>query len=104
MPDNTPSVTAQDNTYNSAYMPVNIVEDLITAKAPEFIKRMGICSCYRCVNDIIAMTLNILPPKYIVTQKGMLFARIASYENQYATDVVSALTKACVQVSESPRH
>ena len=91
--------------YNEgSYISVNIVEDLVKSKVMDFVKKMGGCSCYRCVNDIIAMTLNILPPKYIVTEKGMLFAKISSYENQYTTDLTSALTKACLAVKGSPRH
>ena len=82
MTNHVQSAPQTTDNYSSAYMPINIVEDLIKAKAPEFIKRMGGCTCYRCVNDIIAMALNILPPKYIVTQKGMLFAKIAAYENR----------------------
>ena len=89
---------------SSPYISINIVEDLVKSAAPEYAEKMGCCTCYRCVNDIIAMTLNALPPKYVVTQKGMLFSKISSYENQHSADLMAALTKSCLFVKESPRH
>lgn len=86
------------------FVTVNVVEDIVKSRAKDFIGKMGGCTCHRCVNDVIALALNELPPKYTVTHKGMLFTKIASYENQYSVDISKALTKACMMVLESPRH
>lgn len=89
---------------NEDFITVNVVEDIVKSRAKDFISKMGGCTCYRCVNDVIALALNELPPKYTVTHKGMLFTKIASYENQYSADISKALTKSCMMVMESPRH
>ena len=86
------------------YVAVNIVEDVIKSKAYGFMERLGGCVCYRCVNDVIALALNSLPPQYTVTLKGMLFAKVASYENQHTADIAAALTKSCLTVKGRPRH
>lgn len=86
------------------YIAVNIVEDIVKSKALAFVKRFGMCDCHRCVSDVIALALNDLPARYTVTHKGMLFTKIASYENQYSADINRALTQACMLVNETPRH
>jgi hypothetical protein len=52
----------------------------------------------------MAITLNKLSAKYVVSHKGALFAKIASYGNQYKTDILSGVTQACVIVENSPSH
>ena len=92
------------NQEKSEYIAVNIVEDVIKSKAYAFMERLGGCVCYRCVNDVIALALNALPPQYTVTHKGMLFAKVAAYENQHTADITAALTRACLSVKSHPRH
>ena len=100
--NNTGSVNSTFN--ESDFITVNIVEDIIKSKAPDFVRKFGACDCHRCVSDIIALALNELPSRYTVTYKGMLFSKISSYENQHVVDISQALTKACMLVSDSPRH
>ena len=89
---------------DNEYVTVNIVEDIVQSKAPEFAKNFGVCDCHHCISDVIAIALNEIPPRYTVTQKGMLFAKVNSYALQHFADVNQALTKACMIVIESPRH
>ncbi|MCL2088826.1 MAG: late competence development ComFB family protein [Oscillospiraceae bacterium] len=86
------------------YISINIVEDIIKSRAVHFIEKLGGCTCARCVNDVVAYTLNSLPPKYTVSHKGMLFSKIATYENQYTSDISTAMTRAVITVMNSPRH
>jgi len=97
-------ILPEQNDGSEDYVAVNIVEDLVKSKAKAFVTKFGICDCHRCVSDVIALALNDLPSRYTVTHKGMLFSKIASYENQYSADINHALTKACMLVNESPRH
>lgn len=102
-------VDTMDETNKTAFnqddfVTVNIVEDIVKSKAHEFAKKFGACECHRCVSDIIALALNELPPRYTVTHKGMLFSKISSYENQHVVDISQALTKACMMVTDRPRH
>ena len=62
------------------------------------------CQCDQCKLDIMAVALNSLSPKYIVTEKGLLYSRLAIMNQQFNTDVVTALAKAINMVNNSPRH
>ena len=53
--------------------------------------------------DIYAYTLNHLPPRYIVTEKGHLYTRLNELQQQFQTDLVVEITKAIQQVKANPR-
>ena len=59
---------------------VNIAEQLVMENIEEVMKRMNVCGCPVRRNDM------------------------EIYKNQYETDVLAALTKACVRVKAGPRH
>jgi competence protein ComFB len=83
---------------------INILEEVMRVEAPKIMKQFGMCTCDRCVTDVLAIALNNIQPKYVVTQKGALFAKIESYGNQYKTDILAKLTQACDIVGQSPSH
>ena len=65
---------------------------------------------YRQVNftektkmDILAFTLNHLPPRYVVTEKGHLYTRVDELKQQFRTDIVVELSKAISVVQANPR-
>lgn len=62
------------------------------------------CTCERCKLDAIALALNEIQPKYVVTNKGELFGRIDLMTSQYDADIVKEVTKAIEVVKKSPRH
>ncbi|MCL1808134.1 MAG: late competence development ComFB family protein [Clostridiales bacterium] len=82
----------------------NILEEVVRLEAPKIMSGYGMCCCERCTNDVIAVTLNNIPSKYVVSLKGSLFAKITSYGMQYRTDIYSKLAEACAKVSKSPSH
>jgi competence protein ComFB len=53
--------------------------------------------------DIYAYTLNHLPPRYIVTEKGHLYTRLNELQQQFQTDLVVEITKAIQHVQANPR-
>ena len=53
--------------------------------------------------DIYAYTLNHLPPRYIVSEKGHLYTRLNELQQQFQTDLVVELTKAIQIVTTNPR-
>ena len=67
-------------------------------------KNLDCCACGRCVNDIRALALNSLPPKYVATRKGQLYSKVDTLRNQFSVDILTALTKAAAVVKEHPRH
>ncbi len=83
---------------------VNIAEILAKEKISLVMERMKVCTCQICVNDVLALALNSLPTKYVTTDAGKQYFQLDIYKNQYETDILAALTKACVRVKASPRH
>lgn len=67
-------------------------------------KKEDVCKCEKCKLDIIAIALNNLPPKYVVTEKGHLYSKVNEMEIQFEADIVKELVKAIETVSKSPQH
>ena len=83
----------------------NIVEELVEKTMPSILASMpDICPCERCEADRLAYVLNAIPAKYVVTHKGRLYAKVATLEQQYTTDIVAAVLKAAELVREKPAH
>lgn len=62
------------------------------------------CSCEKCKEDIMALALNHLPPKYVSTHKGDLFARIAAMDPVDKAFIIQEIAKAIQIVHKVPRH
>ena len=82
----------------------NFMEDAVTYKTNDILKTMNICKCEKCKLDIIAIALNELPPKYVVSQMGELFTKVNELTQQFEVDIESAIVKAAVQVAKNPKH
>lgn len=82
----------------------NVMETLVDQKIDHVIELLKGCSCPRCRLDVTAWALNQLPAKYVVTKKGELFAKAATLNLQYDTDILTALTQAVELVKANPRH
>lgn len=68
------------------------------------LERSGICKCMKCRLDITAMALNKLPSKYVVSEKGRLYTKLAELELQLKVDVIKEVTKAIEIIKNNPRH
>ena len=53
--------------------------------------------------DIMALALNELPPKYVVTKIGDAFARASEMCRQFEPDVTAALIRASKKVNKDPQ-
>ena len=82
----------------------NYMEDLVSKRTDEILKSMDVCKCDKCKLDIIALALNSLPSKYVVSAKGELYAKVSELEQQFDIDVETAIIKAAFLVNENPRH
>jgi len=83
----------------------NFMEDIIVDKMKPILSRMdGICACERCTMDRLAYVLNNTPPKYVVTTKGKLYAKLNILEGQFDADLVRLITEAATRVDQNPRH
>lgn len=83
----------------------NYMENLVWQYMPNVLEgHTDICGCERCRYDIVALALNFLPPRYVVTEKGQIIAKVRLLEQQFNVDVIAALTNAIIIVKSRPHH
>ncbi len=82
----------------------NVAEDIVRLKVAKIMEDSHMCTCPDCINDVMALTLNNVPPLYTVTEKGKLFQKLNTCETQYGTDLAKEVTKACLVVAKNPNH
>lgn len=83
----------------------NVMEDIVNNKILEVLKDRDCCKCEKCLDDIRALALNKLPSKYVSTNKGELFSKLAALkEYQGRIDLNIAVESAVEFVSAHPRH
>ena len=83
---------------------INVMQVLVEEKAPKYIQMFGLCPCERCLADVKAFTLNHLPSKYVVIERGDLIPRLTVYEGKFISDVTAQLLQACKVINERPHH
>jgi len=82
----------------------NYMEDAVFQVLDNVIAtRPDVCPCERCRLDIAALALNQLPTKYVVTEKGEIYARIQKLHHQFEADVIPAILIAIDKVAQNPR-
>jgi competence protein ComFB len=84
--------------------PVNLVKLVAEDLLPSIMRKMDIEDTQANREDVLALALNQLPTKYVTSGGGKLYVElINTYKIQYETDVITALTKSCMKVKNSPR-
>lgn len=86
------------------YKFVNVFEEIVRSKVLDAMQKFGVCTCDRCIVDVVALTVTSLPAKCIVANKDAIFPLLSYYSSKYATAVQTELIKACVKVKENPHH
>ncbi len=82
----------------------NYMEVLVDQMFDISTQTMDICRCERCRLDIMAIALNRLTPRYIVTDKGYLYTKLSMFQQQYSADIIAAITHATMVVGGNKRH
>ena len=84
---------------------INFMEDVVSTYVAEVLEKdSAFCGCSRCRMDVIAIALNHVTPKYVVTTKGYAYARMGELQAQFRTDTIVAVTHALKVVKANPRH
>jgi competence protein ComFB len=85
---------------------VNAIEQVVfQIFKDEFLKNTTLsCPCERCQLDIIALALNRLPPRYVVTEQGNIYVKALYAERQLISDVIRELSTAALIVQKKPNH
>lgn len=82
----------------------NLREIMVEEKLDEVWRDMDCCKCKMCRDDIIALSLNKLPPKYVATKEGELYGRATEHTSEKNVELISELIKAIKIISNNPRH
>ena len=83
---------------------INIMQMLVENMAPRYVEKLGLCSCTRCLEDVKALALTNLRPRYTVFPASERVPMMTLYERRYSSLVATELTKACYIVKANPRH
>ena len=84
---------------------VNYIEKIVREELDKSYKRdKDLCTCDRCFQDIMTLTLNHLPPKYVASNIGHIMTMYNLTKDQLHAQVMVELLKAIEQVKRSPRH
>ncbi len=67
-------------------------------------KYPGCCTCDHCRQDIAIIALNHLPPRYVSTEKGCVFAKLDAMSLEAKIEIVEEIAKAAEIVSKNPHH
>lgn len=82
----------------------NYMEEIVFSIIDDVLKDIDVCKCERCKMDIIAITLNNLPSKYVVAEKGELYSKVNMFKMQVEVDVMTEIIKAAMIVKKNPQH
>ncbi len=86
------------------FLLLNVMEHIVKDKIIYFMRQFDVCTCDRCIADTIALTLNGLAPKYMVTTPTAADPLLSFYTNKFISDITVEATKACMVIKENPRH
>lgn len=67
-------------------------------------KNPDTCTCSRCRLDIMAIALNALPTRYVVTDEGGIYTKVAMEQVGGRAQVIAAILNGIQIVKNSPRH
>lgn len=83
---------------------INVMQVLVHEKATKYMQMFGLCTCRRCVQDVEALALNHLPPKYVVMADHEMIPKLTFYEGKYSSDITAQLLQACKKIMATPHH
>lgn len=83
---------------------VNVMESVVKDRLEFLLQDIDCCKCDKCKDDMMALALNVLRPKYVNSLKGELFSRLDTTKYQNTIDIDVAVTKAITTVSSRPHR
>lgn len=82
----------------------NIMEDMVRIEIEENIDELGICPCPVCRRDLMTLTLNNVPPKYVNTEKGAIMSKVGSMSRAEKIKLLAEIAHCAEMVRDRPRH
>lgn len=80
---------------------INVNETIVLGWAKKLLEQSANCKCKRCYLDIVALALNKLPPKYVVSaERNALFTQ----DHQLKADAIKEIKSAMEMIAKRPHH
>ncbi len=81
----------------------NLMEEEVRMAVNKYLKdnKNCVCQCEKCKSDIMAIVLNNLKPKYVVTDKGKVYGKLDTLDFQFDVDLTREIVKAIEIVSKT---
>ena len=80
---------------------VNVMEELVASKLDMAFNKFNCCKCDKCRQDVAALALNKIQPKYMILDKDEVKDIVNNYDNP---SIMSAIIQAMLTVMSHPRH
>lgn len=80
---------------------VNIIEQLVASKLDMAFNKFNCCKCDRCRQDVAALALNKIKPKYLIVDENEAKDVLDNHDDP---TVMSAIIQAMLTVMSHPRH
>ncbi|MDR0919973.1 MAG: late competence development ComFB family protein [Oscillospiraceae bacterium] len=80
---------------------INVMEKLVIQKLDAAFQKFNSCKCDRCRQDVVALALNKLPPKYVIIAPDDIDDYISKQDDSAVT---SSIIQAIFTVRTHPRH
>ena len=80
------------------------MEEMVSRKLDAAIRESDMCRCEQCRLDVMALTLNKLPPRYVVGNSGNVYVELELNGEQGRAEIITALVQAIERVNARPRH
>ncbi|WP_100332412.1 late competence development ComFB family protein [Bacillus xiapuensis] len=81
----------------------NVMEDIVKEVIEEHLDHLHLsCRCERCLDDVLALSLNHLPAKYVVNDSRSPYIK-AMYmvHTQEHANILTTITRASAKVSQN---
>lgn len=83
----------------------NYMEDVVEKVLTEHLDGAShIANCEKCRKDVLALTLNNLPAKYVVTEDDETYGKLNEIEEMNVEEIMKELKIAIEIVNISPLH
>lgn len=96
-------IAAEKNGSETIFTLYNITEKMVYNKLDATLNKMSCCKCERCKEDIVAIALNNLKPKYVVSSKDDIKEKLHEFDDM-GREVTTEIIKAVLIVRKNPRH
>lgn len=82
----------------------NTMESAVEDAVEIILKDERYCGCEQCRYDTMAIALNRIKPHYVVTEKGVLYAKTSSIDPEFLSFISTEVSIAAELVHAKPRH